>query len=316
MIQPDKLIQRASELLLKDKLVSFPTETVYGLGGNALSDTAVAAIYAAKGRPEFNPLIVHVHSLEAAKKYAQFTALAETLAQHFWPGPLTLVLKRRSDCPLSLLVSAGMDTVALRIPSHPIAQALLKKSGLPIAAPSANRSGRISPTEAAHVKDEMGDRVELILDGGACSVGIESTVVGFENDIPVVLRPGSISPEALSHIAGINVTYTSSNAIAAPGMLASHYAPNASVRLNATSVAGDEGLLAFGGNFPTGAATTLNLSPSGDLSEATVNLFKMLRALDASGVKKIAVMPIPESGENAALAVAINDRLQRAAAPR
>lgn len=318
---PSPELEKAASLLHQDKLVSFPTETVYGLGGNALSDHAVAAIYAAKGRPQFNPLIVHIHSIDEAKKYAEFTPLAEVLAHHFWPGPLTLVLKRRADCPLSLLVSAGMDTVALRIPAHDVALGLLVKSGLPIAAPSANRSGRISPTQAEHVKQELGDRVAMILDGGACSVGIESTVIDMSEDVPVILRPGSITAEQLYHPAGwrgpvLHFSQTPQQVLGdnlkGPGMLASHYAPNATVRLNATTVAGDEALLAFGDTVPAGALRTENLSSSGNLKEAAANLFRMLRILDACGATKIAVMPIPNSD----LGIAINDRLQRAASPR
>ena len=306
------IIQQASEFLHDNKLVSFPTETVYGLGGNALSDTAVAAIYAAKGRPQFNPLIVHVHSIDDAKKYVVFTPLAEKIARRFWAGPLTLVLQRRDDCPLSLLVSAGMDTVAIRMPAHPLAQALLKESGLPIAAPSANRSGRISPTEAAHVKEELGERVAMIIDGGPCEVGIESTVVGFEHNLPVILRSGSITADMLSQCAGVTVTHSDSHTIQAPGMLASHYAPNCHVRLNATSVTADESLLAFGADVPKGAFHTENLSVNANLTEAAANLFRMLRKLDSCGAQSIAVMPIPETG----LGIAINDRLKRAASPR
>ena len=320
------LLQKAANYLREDKLVAFPTETVYGLGGNALSDKAVAAIYAAKGRPDFNPLIVHVSNVNEAKKYAEFNEAAEKLAQHFWPGPLTLVLKRRVDCALSLLVSAGMDTVAMRVPAHDVAQALLLESGLPIAAPSANRSGRISPTEAAHVEEELGDRVDMILDGGACQVGIESTVVDMTGEWPVVLRPGSISAEALDchperrrgNFAARKIDpsttlcYARDDTIKSPGMLASHYAPDCTVRLNATSVEASEALLAFGQHVPQGAFRTENLSSSGDLKEAAANLFRMLRILDGSGVKRIAVMPIPETE----LGIAINDRLKRAASPR
>ena len=312
----DDLLQRASHYLHEDQLVAFPTETVYGLGGNALSDEAVAAIYAAKGRPEFNPLIVHVCSLEEAKKYAQFTPVAETLAQNFWPGPLTLVLKRHANCLLSLLVSAGMDTVAIRVPAHPLAQALLRECGLPLAAPSANRSGRVSPTEASHVLEELGNRVALILNGGACEVGIESTVVDTTGESPIILRPGSISAEELSKILLIPVQYNTTDNVQSPGMLASHYAPNCQVRLNAELVDSSEALLAFGANVPHGAFHTENLSIKGDLKESAANLFRMLRLLDRCGAKRIAVMPIPETGTENALGIAINDRLKRAASPR
>lgn len=316
MVSTSAHIAEAASALKAGKLVAFPTETVYGLGGDATSDHAVAAIYAAKGRPQFNPLIVHVHSLEQAQGLARFNDAALALAAHFWPGPLTLVLPRRSDCPLSLLVSAGMDTVAIRMPAHPLAQALLRECGLPLAAPSANRSGKISPTRAQHVRDDLGDRIAMVLDGGECSVGIESTVVGLSGGAPVILRPGSIAPEALSAVLDTQVAYHQSGGILAPGMLASHYAPNARMRLNATTASAGEALLAFGANVPGGASHTLNLSPAGNLREAAANLFAMLRTLDATGAGTIAVMPIPETTAEAALAYAINDRLLRAAAPK
>jgi len=306
-------IKHAASLLKAGKLVAFPTETVYGLGGNALSDEAVAKIYAAKGRPEFNPLIVHVRSLEDANQYVEFNDMALKLAHDFWPGPLTLVLPRRSDCTLSLLVSAGMDTVAVRMPSHTLAQALLHEAGIPIAAPSANRSGRISPTEAAHVHEELGDRVAMVLDGGPCHVGIESTVVDCTGDTPVILRPGSVTEAEIrnqkSEIRNISDFRLPASGFRSPGMLASHYAPSCPVRLNATDVKADEALLAFGPQALNGALHTQNLSPSGNLQEAAANLFRMLRALDASSPRCIAVMPIPEEE----LGIAINDRLKRAA---
>jgi len=295
-------IKQAASLLREGKLVAFPTETVYGLGGNALSDFAVAAIYAAKGRPEFNPLIVHVRSLDEAKTYAEFNENALALAQKFWPGPLTLVLPRKKDCTLSLLVSGGMDTVAIRVPAHTLAQELLREAKLPIAAPSANRSGRISPTEAAHVREELEGRIAMILDGGACTVGIESTVVDTTGDVPVILRPGSVTREQLG------IDFYAGSGIKSPGMLASHYAPSKPMRLHATDVRNDEALLAFGARVPKSMLVE-NLSPSGNLQEAAANLFRMLRRLDASAAKSIAVMPIPEEG----LGVAINDRLKRAA---
>lgn len=316
MTSTDTDIRRAASLLKQNQLVAFPTETVYGLGGNALSDTAVAAIYAAKGRPQFNPLIVHVPSLQEATRYAGFNSMAERLARHFWPGPLTLVLRRTGNCPLSLLVSAGMETVALRAPAHPLAQALLTESGLPIAAPSANRSGRISPTEAAHVQSELGNRVAMILDGGGCQVGIESTVVDATGNQPVILRPGSVTPEQLANVTHMPVHFaTEGDAILAPGMLSSHYAPDSPLRLNATTVNPHEALLAFGNNVPEGAIATENLSPSGNLQEAAANLFRMLRKLDAVGAQRIAVMPVPQAGAGNALGIAINDRLKRAATP-
>ena len=308
-------IKHAAQFLKHGKLVAFPTETVYGLGGNALSDDAVACIYAAKGRPQFNPLIVHVRSVEDANHYVDFNEKALQLVHHFWPGPLTLVLPRKKKCALSLLVSAGMDTVAVRMPSHPLAQALLHEAGIPIAAPSANRSGRISPTEAKHVHEELGERIAMVLDGGPCHVGIESTVVDTTRTTPMILRPGSISLPSMIKVIGEMTSASEDAAISAPGMLASHYAPSTSVRLNATSVESNEALLAFGHNTPNGAMHTENLSPNGNLQEAAANLFRMLRHLDACGARRIAVMPIPEDQEKNALGIAINDRLKRAATP-
>lgn len=314
-------IKKAADSLAEGKLVAFPTETVYGLGGNALSDSAVASIYERKGRPTFNPLIVHVTSLSEAEKYALFDNAAKKLAAKFWPGALTLVLPRRADCPLSLLVSAGLDTVAIRVPAHPVAQALLKACGLPLAAPSANKSGHVSPTLAAHVREEFGDSV-MILDGGACPVGIESTVVDCSEDKPVILRPGSVTQEEIdqilchSRVSGSLNYLSNSPAFAgvtktpkSPGMLERHYAPNKKLRLNAVDVKPGEALLAFGTPLP-GANIVENISAKKDLKEAAANLFKMLRILDASEATSIVAMPIPEEG----LGVAINDRLRRAAA--
>lgn len=303
-------IKKAVALLKEGKLIAFPTETVYGLGGNALSDDAVAEIFAVKDRPQFNPLIVHVRSLEDANHHVEFNKTALVLARKFWPGPLTLVLPRRKDCQLSLLVSAGMNTVAVRMPAHPLAQALLHEAQMPIAAPSANRSGRISPTEAAHVREELGGRITMILDGGPCQIGIESTVVDMTGNVPVILRPGSVTEEQIVEIAGPLASSKSSD-IKSPGMLASHYAPNKPLRLNATHVNIDEALLAFGHNIPPNTLQVENLSPTGNLHEAAANLFRMLRHLDASHAKSIAAMPIPEEG----LGIAINDRLKRAATP-
>jgi len=296
-------IDKAAAFLKAGELVAFPTETVYGLGGNALSDHAVASIYAAKGRPTFNPLIVHVRSPEDAKKYAMFNERALALAKKYWPGPLTLVLPRTPDCKLSLLVSAGLDSVAIRVPAHPLAQMLLEKTGLPIAAPSANRSGKISPTEASHVHEELDGRIAMILDGGACEIGIESTVVDVSGDVPVVLRPGSVVDGGWRLAVG--------GKISAPGMMESHYAPSKPLRINARELRAGEALLAFGAPIP-GAKTILNLSEEKNLQQAAANLFRMLRLLDASAANGIAVMPIPETG----LGIAINDRLKRAAAPR
>lgn len=296
--------------MLKDGLlVAFPTETVYGLGGNALIDHAVAHIYEVKGRPTFNPLIVHVVSQVEAERYVVFNGTAKKLAEAFWPGPLTLVLPRRTDCALSLLVSAGLDSVAVRVPAHPLAQALLKESDVPIAAPSANRSGRISPTQASHVYEELKDKVAMVLDGGPCALGIESTVVDLTEKQPVILRPGSITREQLERIAGPVKTADGGGSIKSPGMLERHYAPTKPLRLNVTQVQPGEALLAFGKPLP-GAAIIENLSASGDLREAAANLFRLLRKLDDGRATGIAVMPIPMEG----LGTAINDRLMRAAA--
>jgi L-threonylcarbamoyladenylate synthase len=309
-------LTHAARLLQDGQLVAFPTETVYGLGANALDDAAVARIYEAKNRPQFNPLIVHVPSAAAAARYAVFDRRAHTLAAAFWPGPLSLVLPRRAEGGLSLLVSAGLDSVAVRVPDHPLALALLTAAGVPVAAPSANPSGRVSPTTAAHVAEGLGDRVSLILDGGPCTVGVESTVVDLTGPHAVLLRPGGVSVEDLERVLNEPLDRPqAAGPIASPGMLASHYAPALPVRLNATHVTSNEALLAFGAPL-TGAKITLNLSPAGNLTEAAANLFAHLRALDAAGgavgATAIAVMPIPDTG----LGLAINDRLTRAAAPR
>jgi L-threonylcarbamoyladenylate synthase len=302
-----RAIERAAAALRAGGLVAFPTETVYGLGADAKNGKAVAAIFATKGRPQFNPLIVHVKDRAAAEALVAFTPLARKLAEAFWPGALTLVLPRRADCPLSLLVSAGLDTVAIRVPAHPVAAQLIAAAGIPIAAPSANVSGRVSPTTAQHVVEELGDKADLILDGGATPVGVESTVVGFENERPVLLRPGGIAREEIERIAGPLGTPTSIK-VRSPGQLESHYAPRARLRINAEEARAGEALLAFGPHAPPAA---LNLSRTGDLKEAAANLFAMLRTLDAQ-CSAIAVMPIPNTG----LGEAINDRLARAAAPR
>jgi L-threonylcarbamoyladenylate synthase len=304
-------IVEAARILKGGGLVAFPTETVYGLGANARDDAAVAGIFAVKQRPRFNPLIVHVAGRSDAERFAQFHRKAARLADRFWPGGLTLVLPRLESSGLSLLVSRGLDTVAIRVPAHAVAQALLEESGLPIAAPSANRSGRISPTTADAVAEELGADISLILDGGPCSIGLESTVIGFHGEDPVLLRPGAIARDDIEAIAG-PLAVPIAGTIAAPGMLESHYAPSAPLRLNAVSVSPDEALLAFGPRHPEGAAAMCNLSPTGNLREAAANLFVMLRRLDRSGASTIAVMPVPEQG----LGEAINDRLRRAAAPR
>ena len=303
------LVNQASKLLHAGKLVAFPTETVYGLGANALSDAAVAAIYVAKNRPEFNPLIVHIPSIAEAKKYVIWNERAQILAENFWAGALTFVLPRTPDCPLSLLTSAGLDCVAVRMPAHPIALKLLEKLGLPLAAPSANRSGKISPTTAAHVSEELGDKVAMVLDGGACEVGIESTIVDLSVTPATILRHGKITREQLEKY--IKIGDNISSEIKASGMLKSHYAPSAKLRLNTTGVRAGEAMLAFGSPL-LGAERMENLSENSNLEEAAANLFRMLRVLDAGNASTIAVMPIPFTG----IGIAINDRLARAAAPR
>jgi L-threonylcarbamoyladenylate synthase len=304
-------ITRAAELLRAGRLVAFPTETVYGLGGDATNDRAVAAIFQAKARPRFNPLIVHAGSVADAEALAVFNTLARRIAAQFWPGPLSLVLPRKPESRLSLLASAGLDTVAIRVPVHAVAQALLREAGSPIAAPSANRSGRVSATEAAHVADELGGDVALILDAGPTPVGVESTVLDLSAESPVLLRPGAVTLEALTELLG-PIAVGGAGVPKSPGMLASHYAPRLHVRLAATDARPGEALLAFGPDPPPGFAEVLWLSRSGNLAEAAANLFAMLRRLDRSCFTGIAVMPIPEHG----LGRAINDRLRRAAAPR
>ena len=306
-------IVHAARLLRDGELVAFPTETVYGLGGDATSDRAVAAIFAAKGRPRFNPLIMHVPGLAEAQPLGEFDERARLAARHFWPGPLTLVLPRRAAGGLSLLASAGLATVALRAPDHPVAQALLRASGKPLAAPSANRSGRVSPTQAAHVAAELGERVALILDGGPCPVGLESTVLDLTAPRPVLLRPGGVTLEALTERLGpIETPPADASVPRAPGSLPSHYAPNLPLRLDAQEARPGEALLAFGRDAPSGFAEMQWLSRTGDLAEAAANLFALLRRLDDPKFTGIAVMPIPERG----LGRAINDRLRRAATPR
>ncbi len=307
-------VTRAAKLLQDGGLVAFPTETVYGLGGDATNERAVAAIFEAKGRPQFNPLISHVLDAAEAKRFVEWNDTADRLATHFWPGPLTFVLPRTQGSTIALLATAGLDTVAIRAPSHPVAQALIRAAGRPIAAPSANRSGAVSPTQAAHVAESLGDRVSLILDGGPCLVGVESTVLDLSGNRPTLLRPGGATREAIEAVIGpiaLSDALPSGEAPrSSPGQLESHYAPARPVRLGATAVAADEGLLAFGPTPPTGAMLTYNLSPTGNLAEAAANLFAQMRALDRPGIGRIAVMPIPETG----LGLAINDRLRRAAA--
>ena len=309
---PDAIV-RAARLLRDGELVSFPTETVYGLGGDATNDAAVARIFAAKGRPRFNPLIVHVPGLAETAALAIVDERARLAIARFWPGPLSLVLHRRRSSGVSLLASAGLDTLALRAPAHPVAQELLRTTGRPIAAPSANHSGRVSPTTAEHVATDFPSEIGLVLDGGPSSVGVESTVLDLTNANPVLLRPGGITVEALRGLFGQieSPDYTESNP-RSPGRLPSHYAPSLPVRLDAVSARPSEALLAFGPHAPAGFAEVLWLSKKSDPAEAATNLFAMLRRLDRPEFTGIAVMPIPEEG----LGRAINDRLRRAAAPR
>lgn len=304
-------IAEAARLLRAGGLVAFPTETVYGLGADATDDRAVAAIFAAKQRPRFNPLIVHVLNAETGETLANFDDRARRLAQTFWPGPLTLVLPRRPDSPASLLVSAGLDSIAVRVPAQPAARSLLAETGRPIAAPSANLSGQVSPTTARHVLDSLGGRIPLILAGGRCTVGLESTVVDLTGPIARLLRPGSVTTEDLVPLIGPVARGDQTDQPKSPGQLASHYAPDAPLRLNADRPRPGEAYLAFGPDLRKGDGIA-NLSAEGDLHEAAANLFAMLRALDRPGIAGIAVAPIPGRG----LGAAINDRLSRAAAPR
>ncbi len=304
-----EVIANAARILKSGGLVAFPTETVYGLGGDATQDSAVEKIYAAKGRPSFNPLIVHVGAVEWVAEYAQADARFGKLALAFWPGPLTLVMNRRAESPLSKLVSAGRDSVALRMPDHPVARALLAVVMRPLAAPSANRSGYMSPTTAAHVVASLDSAPDLIIDGGTCRVGVESTVLDLTQNTPAILRPGAVTREQIEAVIG-PVRFGSDDPTApkSPGQLASHYAPGLPVRLNATDAKTGEILIGFG---PVKGALTL--SAAGDLLEAAANLFALLRQADnATLYKSIAVAPIPEAG----IGLAINDRLRRAAAPR
>jgi L-threonylcarbamoyladenylate synthase len=310
-------LARAAEILRRGGLVAFPTETVYGLGADATDPQAVARIYAAKERPSFNPLIVHLDSFEAAQKQGVFDETARRLAEAFWPGPLTLVVPVAPACTVSDLARAGLDSVGLRVPAHPLAHALLQRTGRPVAAPSANRSGRVSPTDADHVLGDLDGRIDAVLDGGASRVGVESTIVACLGDAPRLLRPGGVPREAIEALIGMTLKAgpEGGKSPLAPGMLASHYAPRARVRLNAESVESGEAVLLFGPAAPQGAEralATLNLSKNGDPVEAAAHLFSYLRQLDASGAATIAVSPIPETG----LGEAINDRLRRAAAER
>ena len=322
-------IEEAAGILSSGGLVGMPTETVYGLAANALDGEAVAKIFEAKGRPAFNPLIIHVPDLESASAYVEINEAAKVAAHHFWPGPLTLILPRKKDCPISELASAGLETLAVRVPSHPAAQDLLKICKLPLAAPSANRSGSLSPTTPAHVHDSLGEAVDMILAAGACAVGLESTVLDLSGEKPEILRPGGITKEQLEDAMmpdgykgdGVkSLVFTpspfevESGQVKSPGMLLKHYAPNIPVRLGAIDVQDGEALLAFGSDkfmvardFPEDMKR--NLSEGQDIHEAAANLFAMLKELDGCGAKAIAVMAIPQNG----LGAAINDRLSRAA---
>ncbi|MFL5260746.1 MAG: L-threonylcarbamoyladenylate synthase [Hyphomicrobiales bacterium] len=302
-------IAHAAEAIRRGELVAFPTETVYGLGADATNDLAVARIYEAKGRPSFNPLIVHVASLGDALDLAQFTDTARALAEAFWPGPLTLVLSRGLSAPVSELACAGLPTVALRMPRHAVARDLIHAVGRPIVAPSANPSGRISPTSAEHVRAGLGDKVAYVLDAGPTPVGLESTILDCRGK-PVLLRPGGLSREEIEHSIGKTLAAASDEEVLAPGQLASHYAPHARLRLNADRARNGEAYLGFG---PSPERPRMrNLSAAGNLTEAASNLFRMLHELDAMQPETIAVAPIPHEG----LGEAINDRLKRAAAPR
>ncbi len=309
----EAVIKAAAALIRDGRLVAFPTETVYGLGADATEAIAVARVFTAKMRPRFNPLIIHVPDLDHAAQLVQVDARARLLAAQFWPGALSLVLPRRADCPVELLAGAGLQTLAIRAPDHAVAQALLSACARPIAAPSANRSGEVSPTTAAHVAAGLGDDVDQILDGGACSIGLESTILDLTRDPPEILRRGGISDEEISAVVGPLAFDTAEDPRPrSPGRLYRHYATRLALRINATKVQSGEALLAFGRHTVTDAAAELNLSPAGDLTEAAANLFAMLRDLDRPEYTGIAVVPVPDVG----VGRAINDRLRRAAAPK
>jgi len=307
-------IARAAGLLRAGRLVAFPTETVYGLGADAANGRAVAGVFEAKGRPRFNPLIVHVTGLAAAERLVALGPGPRRLAEAFWPGPLTLVAPMRESAGIADLVTAGLPTLAVRVPAHSLAQALLAAFGGPVAAPSANPSGEVSPTTAEHVAGALGGRVAAVLDGGPCPVGLESTIIGFEGERAVLLRPGGLAVEEAEAVLGRRVEARSGGAVSAPGQLASHYAPGARLRPNAAGPRPGEAWLGFGPDPAGLQGPALNLSPGGDLAEAAAKLFAHLRALDGrlGGRGTIAVAPIPAHG----LGLAINDRLARAAAPR
>ena len=308
-------IEQAARLLQDGALVAFPTETVYGLGADATNGRAVAGIYEAKGRPRFNPLIAHLASFDLAGGQGVFSPAAERLAKAFWPGPLTLVVPKASTCTVSEIATAGLDSVGLRVPDHPVARAILTAAARPVAAPSANRSGHVSATTAAHVAADLDGRIDAIVDGGPTKVGVESTIVSCLGESVALLRPGGLSREAIEHVLGFALaegTEGAGDELLAPGMLVSHYAPKAHVRLDAARAEPGEAWLGFGPQDCGVGAAAANLSPSGDLTEAAANLFGMLRALDRPGIHAIAVAPIPAWG----LGEAIRDRLARAAAGR
>lgn len=313
-------VTAAARCLTAGGLVAFPTETVYGLGTDAANARAIARLYEAKGRPSFNPLIAHVGDIGAGMRIGSFNATAQKLAEAFWPGPLTLVLPKTNDCAVADLATAGLDTIAIRVPAHSIAQAILRAFGGPVVAPSANLSGHVSPTSAAHVHSDLAGRIDLIVDGGAVAVGVESTIVGCF-DAPMLLRPGGLPRGEIERVLGRSLLWPTEDSDEgtgqplAPGMLGSHYAPHTRVRLNAGDVEAGEALLAFGADNVPGteaASAVMNLSAHGDLAEAAANLFGYLRALDTKGARAIAVMPVPHHG----LGEAINDRLRRAAVGR
>ncbi|MEO1718903.1 MAG: L-threonylcarbamoyladenylate synthase [Pseudomonadota bacterium] len=318
MSPTDSAISEAARAIRAGQLVAFPTETVYGLGADATNGGAVARVFAAKGRPHFNPLIVHVANPADALKYGQIGGHLAKLTDAVWPGPLTVVVKQTSESPVAALATAGLDTVAIRCPAHPIAQRLIAEAELPLVAPSANVSGHVSATTAAHVRADFGRVVPIVLDGGPTRIGVESTIVTSDPDGQIVLlREGGMPRENIAEIVGNNAiadraTQNNDVAPSAPGQMTSHYAPSTTVVLDITEVPSGSALLAFGGSVPIHDGPTRNLSPSGSLVEAAANLFDALRQLDASGMDHISVMPIPNTG----LGRAINDRLRRAAAPK
>jgi L-threonylcarbamoyladenylate synthase len=320
LLAGEAAVATAARSLAEGGLVAFPTETVYGLGADAANPGAIARLYEAKGRPSFNPLIAHVGDLGAGMRIGRFDATAAALADAFWPGPLTLVLPRTDDCAVADLATAGLETIAIRVPAHPVARAILRAFGGPVVAPSANLSGHVSPTTAAHVQSDLAGRIDLIVDGGAVEVGVESTIVGCF-DTPMLLRPGGVPRGEIERVLGHALVQPPDDADSdsgqplAPGMLASHYAPRTPVRLNAQTIETGEALLAFGSGAVPGIdsrTVVMNLSSQSDLTEAAANLFGYLRALDARGARAIAVMPVPHHG----LGEAINDRLRRAAMGR